>query len=511
LRKFAADNAMVCLFVGVAFSDLPADTVKPTFPADFSRSGSGCLNMSRRRSLFWRLIRLQAVVSPPLIVAVAVAIWLTLRLELGIILGAAVVATTVLIVASIGIAFAASRDIAADLETIGHLVRLVAGGDYSGRIPPDVRDRIGGLAGDLDRMTEHLQERFTDLQAHRDRLRAVLDSLVEGVIAVDEQQRVLLVNDSICQLFGIDESSALGRPVWEEIRNPQLLEWVDLAMSQPEPVGGELRLLIPSSRVLLVRAVGLNRSRQESGGAVVVVSDLSELRRLEAIRQEFVANASHELKTPLASIKACVETLLDGAADDPEVRTRFLTLANDQADRLDNLIRDLMALTRIESGDVHRDLHPTPLDAVVTTCLERHRQAADRKQMRLSADGSPAGMLLWADEESLEGILGNLLDNAIKYTNDGGTVTVHWHVEDRDGVIDVEDTGIGIPQSQLTRIFERFYRVDKARSRELGGTGLGLSIVKHLVQSLNGRITVVSRLGKGSKFTVQLPLADRDQ
>lgn len=467
--------------------------------------------MSYRRPLFWRLLRIQAVVLLPLTATAGSVAWQTLEMSLATGMALLILLGALLFVASVATSLVASQRIAADQETFERLVRLVAGGDYSGRIPPDVRDRIGGLAGDLDRMLDHLQERFTDLQAHRDRLRAVLDSMVEGVIAVDEQQRVLLVNDSVCRLFGVDESSALGRPVWEQIRNPQLQEWVNLAMSQPEPVGGELRLLIPSSRVLLVRAVGLNRSRQTSAGAVVVVSDMSEVRRLEAIRQEFVANASHELKTPLASIKACVETLLDGAADDPEVRTRFLTSANDQADRLDNLIRDMMALTRIESGEVHRDLHPTPLESVVTTCLERHRQAADRKQMRLSADGTPAGMLLLADEESLEEILDNLLDNAIKYTNDGGTVTIRWRVEDPDGVIDVEDTGIGIPQSQLTRIFERFYRVDKARSRELGGTGLGLSIVKHLVQSLNGRITVVSRLGKGSKFTVHIPLADRDR
>ncbi|MBI5759260.1 MAG: PAS domain-containing protein [Planctomycetales bacterium] len=466
--------------------------------------------MPLHRSLFWRLIRIQAVVSLLLIAATVVAGWLVFRPGIGVLLASTSVAVIVVIVAGIVVAYAASRNIEADLGTIGHLVRLVAGGDYSGRIPPDVRDRIGVLAGDLDQMVDHLHERFTDLQAHRDRLRAVLDSMVEGVIAVDEQQRVLLVNDSVCRLFGIDESVALGRPVWEQIRNPQLQEWVDQAMAQPEPVGGELRLLIPLSRVLMIRAVGLNRSRQASAGAVVVVSDMSELRRLEAIRQEFVANASHELKTPLASIKACVETLLDGAADDPEVRTRFLTSANDQADRLDNLIRDLMALTRIESGEIQRELHPIPLDAIVATCLERHRQAAERKQMRLSAEGSPSGMMLLADEESLEEIFDNLLDNAIKYTNDCGNVTVRWRVEEGDGVIEVEDTGIGIPQSHLPRIFERFYRVDRARSRELGGTGLGLSIVKHLVQSLTGRITVASRLGKGTKFTVQLPLADRD-
>jgi len=463
--------------------------------------------MSYRQPLFWKLLRLHVVLVLPVMAVVAAATCQALALSFWTTIACTSVLTVILLGAGIAVALVASRRIEADHQTVGQLLRLVADGDYSGRLPPDVRERVGGLAADLDRMTEHLRDRFADLQSHRDQLRAVLDGMVEGVIAVDDRQRVLLVNDAVCNMFGVEEAALLGRPVWEQIRHPKLQAWVSDAVSQSEPVGGEVRVLAPAQRVLMVRAVGLSRPQHQTGGAVVVVTDMSEVRRLENVRQEFVANASHELKTPLASIKACVETLLDGAMDDLEARQRFLTSINDQAERLDNLVRDMLALTRIETGESQRDVRPTPLESVVATCLVRHRQAAERKQMHVTADGSPSGVMLLADEESLEEIFDNLIDNAIKYTNDGGQVTVRWQVIGRDCAIDVEDTGIGIPQSHLTRIFERFYRVDRARSRELGGTGLGLSIVNHLVETLGGKISVTSRLGKGSKFTVQLPLA----
>jgi two-component system phosphate regulon sensor histidine kinase PhoR len=235
-----------------------------------------------------------------------------------------------------------------------------------------------------------------------------------------------------------------------------------------------------------------------------VASDISQLRRLEQVRQEFVANASHELKTPLASIKACVETLLDGALDDIEIRVRFLQTVSEQTERLDKLVRDRLALTRIESEERQPTLHPVALASVVDLCIHQHVQNAERKQMRLITVPPEQPVQIFADEESLEQVLDNLIDNAIKYTNAGGTITVRWGAEGERCRLEVEDTGIGIPQAHLPRVFERFYRVDRARSRELGGTGLGLSIVKHLVQIMGGSVSVSSRLGKGTTFTVEL-------
>jgi two-component system phosphate regulon sensor histidine kinase PhoR len=328
--------------------------------------------------------------------------------------------------------------------------------------------------------------------------------MIEGVIAIDSDQRVLLVNEAACRLFPIHEVSAIGRPLWELVRSPQLQMWMGAALSQSEPVGGELELKAPQPRVLSVRIAGL--PGPIAAGAIVVASDISQLRRLEQVRQEFVANASHELKTPLASIKACVETLLDGALEDVEIRVRFLQVVNEQTERLDKLVRDLLALTRIESQEQPPVLHPVALADIVDLCINRHLQYAQRKEMHLVTTPPAETVQVLADEEALEQILDNLIDNAIKYTNSGGTISVRWEATGDRCRIEVEDTGIGIPQAHLGRIFERFYRVDRARSRELGGTGLGLSIVKHLTQILGGTVSVASRLGKGTTFTLELKL-----
>ncbi|HZT79852.1 MAG TPA: ATP-binding protein, partial [Gemmataceae bacterium] len=232
-----------------------------------------------------------------------------------------------------------------------------------------------------------------------------------------------------------------------------------------------------------------------------------ELRRLERLRQEFVANVSHELKTPLSVIKACVETLLEGAVDDPEPRGRFLGQIAEQADRLHALILDLISLGRIESGEEALERGPVPLGPAVAACVERHRARAEAKGQRLEVEPGPEGLAAWADEEAVAQVLDNLVDNAVKYTPAGGRIAVRWRAEEGQTFLEVEDTGIGIPEPDLPRIFERFYRVDKARSRELGGTGLGLSIVKHLAQAMGGGVAVRSAVGRGTTFTVRLPAA----
>ena len=225
------------------------------------------------------------------------------------------------------------------------------------------------------------------------------------------------------------------------------------------------------------------------------------------MRQDFVANVSHELKTPLASIKAYTETLLDWALHDESVNVRFLERIEEQADRLNQLILDLLSLARIESGQEVYEHVPLALAPLLDACVESHRGRAEAKSLSLSLELGPLDdrTLVLADEEAVRQIVDNLIDNAIKYTPDGGSVRVSCRLDGDEIAIEVADTGIGIPRDDLPRVFERFYRVDKARSRELGGTGLGLSIVKHLVQSIGGQITVDSRVGAGSQFTVQLP------
>jgi two-component system phosphate regulon sensor histidine kinase PhoR len=244
-------------------------------------------------------------------------------------------------------------------------------------------------------------------------------------------------------------------------------------------------------------------------GAVLVLHDVTEMRRLERVRQEFVANVSHELKTPLSVIVACAETLQNGAMDDADNRGKFLERIATQSQRLLTLIVDMIDLARIESGAEQFTRDEVSIDGAVHACIERHQERARAKNQRLEAvppaQAPPGGVTAWTDPDALSQILDNLVDNAIKYTPAEGVIQLHWWSEDSRVVVEVRDTGIGIPENELPRVFERFYRVDKARSREMGGTGLGLSIVKHLVQAMAGTVRVASQPGQGTSFTVVLP------
>ena len=454
---------------------------------------------------FWILFTSFGVIFIPL--SVAAACWLIWGLEIST--QNAIVGLTVIGGVALGamacVALIVARGIIHRMEAVRGAVGRIAAGQFDHRIPLEHREQIEELAHSLDQTQKYLKSRVADLESSRNQLRTVLDSMVEGVIAIDHDQKVLLVNQAGSRLFSFQDLAVAGRPIWELVRSPQLGSWISQSLSRSEPVGGELELKAPLPRILSVRVARL--PGPSISGAIIVASDISQLRRLEQVRQEFVANASHELKTPLASIKGCVETLLDGAIDDPEARLMFLQTVNEHTERLDKLVRDLLSLTRIESAENRPQLHPVELDSIVKLCINRHVRNAERKGMKLSSTPPASPLLVVADEESLEQILDNLIDNAIKYTNPGGEISLRWEIYDGRCRIEVEDTGIGIPQAHLGRIFERFYRVDRARSRELGGTGLGLSIVKHLVQQLGGTVQVASRLGKGTTFTIELNLA----
>jgi two-component system phosphate regulon sensor histidine kinase PhoR len=291
------------------------------------------------------------------------------------------------------------------------------------------------------------------------------------------------------------------------VRQRPLLDVVRRALDRPEASRAELIWNGPGTRSLTVHAARLPGPPPR--GAVLVLHDTTELRRLERLRQEFVANVSHELKTPLSVIKANVETLLLGAVEDAEHRGQFLDRIARQSDRLHALILDLLSLARIESGEELFEVQAVPIGTVLRACLERHRPRAEARgqTMTLEADGADPAVL--ADEEALDQIFDNLVDNAVKYTPEGGSIRVGWRPEGDCLCVEVSDTGIGIPEADLPRVFERFYRVHKARSREMGGTGLGLSIVKHLVGAMNGSVRAASQVGKGTTFTVCLPRVAR--
>ena len=297
------------------------------------------------------------------------------------------------------------------------------------------------------------------------------------------------------------------------IRSPQVQDAVEATLRLAGSDAYEAEVTIPGressqrSHIRFLSVRGTPLPGRPSPGAVFVFHDVTELRRLERMRQDFVANASHELKTPLASIKAYTETLLDWALHDETVNSRFLQGIDEQVERLNQLILDLLSLARIEAGHEPFDHRPLQLVPVVEACVEAHRSRAETKNLNLTFEPGAldATALVLADEEAIRQIVDNLIDNAINYTPEGGSVSVSCFGDHDEACIEVGDTGIGIPRDDLPRIFERFYRVDKARSRELGGTGLGLSIVKHLMQSIGGQIDVASRVGSGSKFTVHIP------
>jgi two-component system phosphate regulon sensor histidine kinase PhoR len=399
----------------------------------------------------------------------------------------------------------AVRELARGLDALGT-------GKRTRQILIDVWGPVGRLIGVFNEAAPAIQGRIDRLEEDRQQLRVVLGAMAEAVIAVDARRRLLFANTSADALFGLDATS-VGRLVPELIRSPQVQSAVDetLRLYHPDAYQGEVAFplretaLRGPARILSVRGTPLPGN--PPAGAVLVFHDVTDLRRLERMRQDFVANASHELKTPLASIKAYAETLIDWALPDETVNRRFLERIDEQVDRMNQLILDMLSLARLDSSQELFEHGPLSLISGLEACIEGHRGRAEAKDLSLTFD--PGGLdeetLVLADEEAIRQILDNLIDNAIKYTPMGGKVLVSCLLAADVVSVDVADTGIGIPRDELPRIFERFYRVDKARSRELGGTGLGLSIVRHLISSIRGQISVTSRPGSGSRFTVKIP------
>jgi len=394
------------------------------------------------------------------------------------------------------------------LQELTDATYRIAEGEYSHRIPGGVWGESRSLARTFNTMSKRLEAQFQQLEADRQQLRTILGGMIEGVVALGPQQRVLFANEAAGQMLEFDPETSVGRPIWEVTRLPQIQQVLAKALKESEAYREEFDWKGPKSRQLAVYVAPL--PGEPAAGTVLVMHDITELRRLERLRQDFVANVSHELKTPLSVIKGSIEALIDGAVEDAEIRRPFLEQIADQGERLHSLILDLISLARIESGEAVMDFQAVPIDLAISDCLDRHHPLAEAKELRLEIAPPPPGVAIpsvWADEEALDQILDNLVHNAVKYTQPGGLIKVSWQANGSNVSILIEDNGPGIPERDLPRIFERFYRVDKARSRELGGTGLGLAIVKHLVQVLKGTIKATSQIGKGTSFTISLPKA----
>lgn len=411
----------------------------------------------------------------------------------------------VVIVAGLVLAYWVVGRIIRPVQALTGAAEALAAGDVAHRVYIVNRDELGVLGDAFNHMSLELGTRIDQLQESGQRLATVLARMAEGVIAVDRSENILFANDAAGKLLGFDPTETVGRQLLESVRNHALHTALIQAMTGRAAGRCEVEVGEARERVLSVSFTPLEGD--PGAGVVMVLNDVTELRQLESLRQEFVANVSHELKTPLTAIKAYAETLRRGAVEDSENRGRFLERIEEQADRLHQLILDLLALARIESGKQAFDIVAVTVADIARPCVDDFLEAAAARQVTLSCEADPEPLHVKADAEGLRGILNNLVDNAIKYTPAGGAVTVRWRRDGAMAVIDVADTGIGIAAEHQPRLFERFYRVDKARSREMGGTGLGLSIVKHLTLAFEGQVRVTSRPGEGSTFTVALPLA----
>jgi two-component system, OmpR family, phosphate regulon sensor histidine kinase PhoR len=402
-----------------------------------------------------------------------------------------------------------SRRLSRPLEEIKAGADRFAAGDLGHRLRVDGSLEIVSLADTMNRMAAQLDERIQTVLRQQNEREAMLSSMEEGVLAIDNEGTILSLNNACAALLGEESAKLRGRGIYEVIRKADLLEFIESALASASPVEGDVQIRGVQDRWVSAHGTVLHDPQQGKIGVLIVLHDVTRLRHLEEVRRDFVANVSHELRTPITSIKGFVETLVDGALDDKENAGRFLQIMLRQVNRLDAIIGDLLTLSRIERGTEEQmiELARESVRGVLQAAIEMCGKKAVGKNVKIELT-CPADLVGQINAALLEQAVVNLLDNAVKYSNSGTTVEVRAACEGGDLVIRVQDHGCGIEAQHLPRLFERFYRVDKARSRELGGTGLGLAIVRHIALAHRGSVTVESVVGAGSTFCLRLPAAE---
>jgi len=398
-----------------------------------------------------------------------------------------------------------SRRISLPITRMKRIAQLFANGQLNIRVPTGGAAELDELATALNEMATQLQDRILTITRQRNELKAILSSLVEGVLAVDSRGRIVSVNKAAARLLSIDPVHSLGRSVEEMIRNVGLQQFVRDTLNSDRPCEGDVSFPEEGGRFFHVHGASLADPQAERAGAVIVLSDMTRIHRLENLRRDFVANVSHELKTPVTSIQGFVEALLEGGLDDSEQNQRYLGIIAKHAERLNAIIDDLLSLSRLEESGERRALlfEKMALRPVLEAALELSSVQAEQRGIKLEL-ACEALIEAKINAPLLEQAVVNLVDNAVKYSDEGDVVHIAVEQQEKEVLLRVTDNGCGIPPEHLARIFERFYVVDKSRSRKLGGTGLGLAIVKHIALVHGGRVEVESELGKGTTFAIHL-------
>jgi two-component system phosphate regulon sensor histidine kinase PhoR len=450
-----------------------------------------------RISLFWRPV----LICLALVTAILLAVQWTSPQTLARIWP---VSAIFILAAALAFYFS-SRAVTNRIRRLKEFAERTASGNFSQLQRDYDHDELADMAAELGRTISDMSQTIRSLTDERNRSSAILSSMVEGVAVVRGDERIHFCNLAFEQILELPAGSSQGRTLIEALRQADLVRLVRQALSGMEELTGEVEVGTVRRRNFSVTATPVRA--EGANGAVLVLHDITELRRLERVRRDFVANVSHEFKTPLTAIQGFAETLLNGALDDTANRNRFVEIIREHAWRLARLTDDLLKLSRIEAGRLELEMRAIQVERLVSSCVETTRLKANTKSIVIRVDLPQNTPAVRGDGAQLAEVLQNLLDNAVLYTPCGGSIDVRARSNGREVVFTVTDTGIGIPESDLERIFERFYRVDAARSREAGGTGLGLAIARHIVDAHSGRIWVESAIGQGSRFHFSVPVA----
>ncbi|MDG2174794.1 MAG: ATP-binding protein [Gammaproteobacteria bacterium] len=383
----------------------------------------------------------------------------------------------------------------------------ISRGNFTHRIPEGNNVGLKKMSEAINQMARSSAQSVTENTADSNRLSTIFTCMVEGVIDIGMDQNILHINEAAARMLSINEKSCIGKPLWKETRNQEIINALDEAIKTHSVINTQVQLSKDKiQQTVELYVASLSDEDDKPIGAVLVLHDITELKNLERVRTDFVANASHELKTPITAIRGLTETILGDEEVDDETVTRFIGRVHSQSLRLSQLVGDLMAISRLENSQGNEDFSKINFTDLIRQTVQEVQSTADENEHKLVTELTDEGLEVYGDRQNLRQLVDNLIDNAMKYTTDSGTITVKLLKDEQTAELQVSDTGIGISPKYQSRVFERFYRVDKARSQSLGGTGLGLSIVKNIADKHSGSVSVKSKLGSGSTFIFRIPL-----